>query len=93
MSYRVVLSETAESKLESLPPIIHSIALENLARLAESPTTLSRPSRPPGEIPGHQVFSFPAVADGHDYLIVAYLEYFSDEETLGIVDFGIASYA
>lgn len=92
MSYNAVITETAIAQLGNLPATVQSVVRERLFKLCESPTLLSRPSRPPSEIPGRQVYRFMAEPEGHKYWIVVYFQYFQNEQDLAIMDIGYVRY-
>lgn len=89
MPYEVILSEEAERKLSSLEPRLRAEVVVHLHHLAESPTTLSRPSAPPAELPGRQVSE--CDADAHNRFKI-FFTYGADEQTLLVSVIGHVRY-
>lgn len=94
MAFEIVLTERAHVKLLSFPTqqqeFIRRAILDDLAG---SPARVSRPSRPPAELPGFQVFHIkhePGEGSRTDFKI--FFKYGADEETLYIYTIGSISY-
>ncbi len=93
MSYRLVYSERAETRLAELPPAILNFVETEMLRFAEHPATLSIPSPSPPYPPGFQLYTFEHPNfDGKRWRFHVLFKYATDETTLLIHRFGVNWY-
>lgn len=60
MTYTIVFSDEARTRLLQLPASIIGILPDHFARLAARPVTLSMPGDPQASLPNRQIYAFPA---------------------------------
>ncbi|MCH8344194.1 MAG: hypothetical protein IH983_09415 [Planctomycetes bacterium] len=89
MSYEIELSTRAMARFSSYSLAERQTVVAGLAKLAESPTAVSRRSAPPAELPSFQVYEF---WHNSAVLFKILFKYKSDEETLHIHSFGRIEY-
>ena len=85
--YRVILSGNARTALEGLSPARRVEVRDHLYQLEASPVSLSRPSVPPFEPPGKQVFRF-ATQNGADQGIFTVVFEYHNEVELHVLALG-----
>ena len=78
--YQVILSSQVRSALEALTPALRVEVRDNLYQLQASPVSLSRPSAPPYEPPGKQVYRFAVQDNGTQDIFTAVFEYHNEVE-------------
>ena len=88
MPYKVELSDQASKRFQGYSLVERRTVGAALDKLAESPT-VSRPSAPPAELPGYQIYEF---WHNSAVLFKIFFKYGSDEQTLHIYSFGRIKY-
>jgi mRNA-degrading endonuclease RelE of RelBE toxin-antitoxin system len=90
MSYQIALSTEAQHTLAKLPIPVRQFVGRQLENLADSPTTLSRPSRFPYRAKC-QLFQFDTEHEGKIWEFAAMFQFSQDEQTLYVVAIGFSS--
>ncbi len=88
MPYEIELSPRAAERLDAIDPILRGVVVDHLYQLAESPTTLSRPSghsRRAARLPAYD-FDFILHDELHRFVIL--FKYAADEATIWVYSIG-----
>jgi hypothetical protein len=80
MSFAVGWEAEAEEDLQRLPPVLASAVLDELDRIAVSPTRLSKPSHFPYR--PAQAYEFSREFQGRTYYLTLLFHYGQDEQTI-----------
>ena len=91
--YEIRLSPHAVARLDSFEKTEAEFVANRLLDLAESPARLSRPSTPPAELPGYQVFGFESALPGPRVFFKVFFRYEADERTPYVYTVGRVQYA
>jgi hypothetical protein len=86
------LSQDAADTLARQSERLRLAIADHLLDPAESPATLSRPSRTPPHPPGFQVYEFKVVDEDHVRSFAVLFRYGTDEETLHVHEIGHVRY-
>lgn len=90
MSYAVVWEPDAQQDLDRLPPLLASVILDEIDRLAQRPTELSLPpSFPHPLFPKYQFWGFNGK---HRYHVTVLFQYSQDERSIHILYIGAMRY-
>lgn len=94
MPFEIRVLPSAGAEILALDRSLHLVIERHLRALADAPNKLTRPSAPPAELPGRQVYGFTFVLKGRLHRITLYVSYGADEQSLyidavGHVEYGI----